>query len=497
MNALKFKQIIYLISVTVVVTVAAQVYTNVQNYRVNKQRFERDVQQALDLAVEAYYADRARNDVVIFAKSSDTLGNRMFKSGISVKSDLRIDSTFHTRMMKKGASWTSSSIDRSDLLDSLKKYNFEFDTGNVVQIHPDSIKSIEILNSVSFSDTSVLQQMAKKLLISLTSNGLDFDLLTAFLDKELDRKEIGVAYTLIHSTPYKTFNSQPEGQVYQLSSLSKSTYLPVDQSLELQYENASLAILKRGAFDLFISLLIIAAVVGSLLYLYKVINEQKQLAEIKNDLISNITHEFKTPIATISTAIEGIAIFNQNNDPEKTKKYLGISSDQLKKLNTMVEKLLETATLDSDEIDLAKEPVDIVHLTKGLVEKFDMVKGKKELSFSCELSEHWVDMDIFHMENAISNLIDNALKYGGNRVSISLKKLENQTVLAVTDTGGLIDKPQQARIFEKFYRVPTGNVHNVKGFGIGLYYTKAMIEKHGGAIDLNVGEGETTFKITI
>lgn len=382
--------------------------------------------------------------------------------------------------------------------DSIRMNYFSGDEmDRTLRLHPDSIQSIEILNHIAVSDSTELELMAKKILFSLTRNSIDFERLGEFLDQELARKDIDVAYVLLHTTPRDQYSSAEEGVSYELTSSSKSTYLPQDQSLEIQYENASLAILKMGAFDLFISLFIIAAVVGSLTYLYKVINEQKALAEIKNDLISNITHEFKTPIATISTAIEGISIFNEANDPSKTKKYLGISSDQLKKLNTMVEKLLETATLDSDEIDLAKESVDTVQLTKGLFDKFDMVKGDKELVFDCELNERWVDIDLFHMENAISNLIDNALKYGGNKVCVSLREEEGKTIWQVTDNGGGIDKQQQERIFEKFYRIPTGNVHDVKGFGIGLYYTKAMVEKHGGSIDLSVKEGQTKFTISI
>mgnify|MGYP006088827671 FL=1 len=238
--------------------------------------------------------------------------------------------------------------------------------------------------------------LTKKILSSLTTRSIDLDRLDNYLESELERKGIDVGYQLVFTTPNKVHLSNNKKD-YSLTTFSKSTYLPGGNKLKINYENASLVILKRGAFDLFVSLLIICAVLGSLIYLYHVINQQKQLAEIKNDLISNITHEFKTPIATISTAIEGISTFNQTNDPEKTKKYLGISSDQLNKLNTMVEKLLETATLDSDEIDLNKEAVDAVQMTKKLIEKFEMVKGQKDLSFVCEQDELIVDMDPFHM----------------------------------------------------------------------------------------------------
>ena len=201
--------------------------------------------------------------------------------------------------------------------------------------------------------------------------------------------------------------------------------------------------------------------------------------------------------ATISTAIEGISNFNRANDPEKTAKYLDISSGQLKKLNGMVEKLLERASLDSDELDLSLEPVEVVHFTRQIFERFHLLKGDKELSFQTSLVDEFKEVDVFHMENAISNLVDNALKYGGNKVQLSLDKAGENLVWKVTDNGVKLDKTQQTRIFDKFYRVPTGNVHDVKGFGIGLYYTKSIIEKHGGSIDLYVSNQQTTFTITI
>lgn len=487
-----------MITVTVVVTVAAQVYTNVQNYRVNKQRFELDVQQALDLAVETYYADRARNEVIIFASSDDISDSLFLNRNLSLKTQISVDSAIHfSSSISDGAAWTSFNEKRDSIRATFEMVTTNTDSAGFVSISPDSVRSIEVIRNYGENDSLELQLMAKKILASLRGGSIDFERLEEYLKEELERKEIDVAYQLIQATPTKTYRSSEQAVDYSLTSFSKSTYLPRNNTLEIRYQNASLAILKRGAFDLFVSLLIIAAVVGSLLYLYRVINQQKQLAEIKNDLISNITHEFKTPIATISTAIEGIAMFNQANDPEKTKKYLGISSDQLKKLNTMVEKLLETATLDSDEIELNKESVDVVNMTRDLIEKFEMVKGEKRLSFACELTERVIEIDPFHMENAISNLIDNALKYGGEEVSVHMSVEGENTVWSVTDNGTGIEKQQQAHIFDKFYRIPTGNVHNVKGFGIGLYYTKAMVEKHGGTIGLSSKEGETVFTIRI
>ena len=284
---------------------------------------------------------------------------------------------------------------------------------------------------------------------------------------------------------------------FTLNTTSKSTYLPQGEMLTVYFDNESLLILKKGLVDIILSLAIVLTVIGALLYLYRIISRQKQLALIKDDLISNITHEFKTPIATISSAIEGIAYFNDENDPKKTRRYLSISSDQLDKLNTMVEKLLETAAIDSGDLQVELQDVDVTTLTKKVVDNFNLIKGDKSLKFSLPNEVIVVRVDEFHFENAISNLIDNAIKYGGEEIEVKLTQANGRVKWHVIDDGGKIDKEDQKRIFEKLYRVPQGNKHDVKGFGIGLYYAKAIVEQHGGKLSLSLSEKSTCFCIEL
>ncbi len=214
-------------------------------------------------------------------------------------------------------------------------------------------------------------------------------------------------------------------------------------------------------------------------------------------MISNITHEFKTPITTVSTALEAINNFNALEDTEKTKKYISISENQIKKLHLMVEKLLETATLDSEKLLLKKEEVEIVGLLEKLTKKHQLLTNNKSITCITNSKELILKIDEFHIENAISNLIDNAIKYGGDTIEVNLNTLLNTIEISVADNGYGIDKNQQEKIFDKFYRVPKGNTHDVKGFGIGLYYTKKIIEKHMGTISLNSNTKQTVFKITL
>jgi two-component system phosphate regulon sensor histidine kinase PhoR len=281
-----------------------------------------------------------------------------------------------------------------------------------------------------------------------------------------------------------------------LFSNSKSTFLRPDQNLRAYYEDPTIQALKKSSTGILLSLLLSLSVIFCLIYLLKIISTQKELAEIKNDLINNITHEFKTPIATISTAIEAIESFNVTDNKEKTKQYAAISAFQLKKLHVMVEKLLETATLDSESLLLQKEPTNIVDLIAKIAKKFELLT-KKEIKFTTNIDSKILKIDLFHFENAVSNLVDNAIKYGGDIIEININPVLNVTEISVADNGKGIDKSQQERIFDKFYRVPKGNTHDVKGFGIGLYYAQKIIEKHNGSINISSSFDNTIFKLQI
>nr|WP_236017510.1 HAMP domain-containing sensor histidine kinase [Roseivirga sp. E12] len=494
---MKFKRISYLIALTALITVGIQVYRNIQNYQLNKQRFMSDMQTALDTSVESYFTDLARNDLIIFS-SQDTLFNRLGGRSWSMVNRMGGDTAHLLSGLTDSSTRRFLSINgRATNATTSVSFRNNLPALDSLFLNENSLTGISVKSEITnFDSLNDIKGFFKKVMFSLSRTDLDHDRLTEIMVTELDRKNIDAGFVLWHYVD-DSLISEPNHDYYNLRTVSQSNYLPRDQKLVMNYENASLNILKRGALDLFISLLITGAVIGCLLYLYKVISEQKQLAEIKNDLISNITHEFKTPIATVSTAIEAISSFNQANDPAKTAKYLDISNNQLKKLNGMVEKLLETASLDSDELELNLESVELVKFTQQIFDKFQLIKGNKKLFFQTAISEQWNKIDPFHMENAISNLIDNAIKYGGDEISLKLSSESDQLIWQVVDNGGKIDKTQQQRIFDQFYRIPTGNIHDVKGFGIGLYYTKKIVEKHDGTITVNVAEHMTDFTIQI
>ncbi|BFP39971.1 hypothetical protein FGF1_08160 [Flavobacteriaceae bacterium GF1] len=491
MNRNRFNHIAYLIGITIVITIAIQVYWNAQHYAANKQRLINEVQISLDNGVEAYFADIAKTNVLAFVDNRTPNQDFTKKAGsfISKIKGNRIDSLF----LELGA-------DTSGLTQKPIGFTQLFDSTSGVTVDTlGNISAVSVFRGKTADSIRDIEGLANKIIISFTRDSLDFPRLRDYFENELSRKKIDILYSFTHTTKDTVFrwNTDTRNGKLLLSTLSKSTYLPQDETLLLKFNNPTLMVLKRSLTGILLSVLLSGLIIGSLFFLLHIIKKQKQLAEIKNDLISNITHEFKTPIATVSTAIEGIKNFNATNDRAKTEKYLDISNQQLRKLHQMVEKLLETATLDNDKLLINKEGLDVVKLLHQLVEKYRMIAPNKELLFSTNVSELNVKVDAFHFENALANLIDNAIKYGGRKIELNITSVMDGLEITVADDGGPIDSSQREKIFDKFYRIPTGNRHDVKGFGIGLFYTKKIIEKHGGSIQLVPTKKNTVFKVTL
>lgn len=508
MNDKRYKWILYTIVTVIIVTIGIQVFWNYKNYQSNKQQLINDVQISLDKAVDDYYAALAERTTVGIFLEGDQQKDAL-KDGGHIQNFLKkIDQD----------SFGFKNLDQIDInniegvtvltgskADSMSKVLDE-------QIKPakseDFKKRLDsIKKAKNIKDISEFEILTSKIVVSISSDSLNVSEVDSLLKKEFDRKHIGINSELTF------YESQVKRQVaaikdslqnkknlshkFDLKAVSNSSFLPKGSILELNYSNTTFTVLKRSLVGIVISTFLILAVISCLIYLLKIIKHQKQLAEVKNDLISNITHEFKTPIATIGVALESINNFNAIEDKAKTKNYINMSSQQLEKLNLMVEKLLETATLDSDKLELKKEPIDIVNLISDMSHRFSVQYPEKEFNTSLKVEHLEAEVDIFHFENALNNILDNAVKYGGDMISIDLIPKEKRFEILISDNGNSLSKVNKERIFEKFYRVPKGNTHDVKGFGIGLYYTKSIIEKHGGSINLDLSRNLTTFKITL
>lgn len=250
-------------------------------------------------------------------------------------------------------------------------------------------------------------------------------------------------------------------------------------------ENAQTAIIKKMVLTLLMSALLIVFTIFCFWYIFKTIMRQKKLAELKDDFINNMTHELKTPIATMTVAIEGLQKFNALNDPEKTQRYLQASRNELMRLNDIVSRVLNVAAFGDKEVKLVKERINIDELVKDVMETEQLKADKKvEITYENKSDLETIDADRLHFRNVLVNLVDNAIKYSNDPVLIKITcyKVGSNALFSVKDNGIGIPNSHINLVFTKFHRVPTGNVHNVKGTGLGLNYVKYVIEAHGGNV---------------
>ena len=267
--------------------------------------------------------------------------------------------------------------------------------------------------------------------------------------------------------------------------------------LALTFPNQQNYVLKKLWIMLGASTLMILALVFSFYFALSIIFKQKKLSDIKNDFISNMTHEFKTPISTISLACEVLNDKSIAKTPEKINSYVGIINDENKRLGVLVENVLQTALLDKGQYKLKLAEVDIHELIERTIDniKLQVENQNGQIITGLLASNFTIQADKVHITNILFNLIDNALKYSLEQPKIEIATRNNPDgiEISVKDNGIGISKENQRKIFDTLFRVSTGNVHNVKGFGLGLSYVKAVVEKHQGniSIESELGKGST------
>jgi two-component system, OmpR family, phosphate regulon sensor histidine kinase PhoR len=224
---------------------------------------------------------------------------------------------------------------------------------------------------------------------------------------------------------------------------------------------------------------------------------QKKMSEIKNDFINNMTHEFKTPLATISLAVDALKNDKVFQDREKMNYFSGIIKEENKRMNKHVETILQAALTDRQEVQLNKHPLHVHALLQQVLSNYTLQLQEKNGRIDLQLTakNDMIEADEVHFRNLISNLVDNAVKYSKESLvlKVSTHSTNKSLVIRVEDNGIGMSKETAKRIFEKFYRAHTGNLHNVKGFGLGLSYVKTIVDAHNGKIKVEstLGKGSS------
>ena len=309
------------------------------------------------------------------------------------------------------------------------------------------------------------------------------ELQTAYA-KRLDKENLDLPFTV--SRVPSTDTRKPVFNEVTLGFQNPITY-------RLDLHNTTGFLLKRIIVPILFSFFLVAFTFLSFYLLYRNLLRQRRLADIKNEFISNITHELKTPIATVSVAIEALRSFNANLNPERTKEYLDISANELQRLSLLVDKVLKLSMFEKREIDLKYEQLDMKDMVKEVTSsmRLQFEKHGAEVDVHAQ-GDTTLEGDRLHLVSVIFNLLDNALKYSAAKpkINIGICNSNNKLALTVADAGIGIPNEYQAKIFEKFFRVPTGNLHNAKGYGLGLSYVAHVIRRHNGTIKVESVEGD-------
>ncbi len=376
------------------------------------------------------------------------------------------------------------------------------------ELNVDSLLKSRMVNKTAFVG-DIVKRLMEVNLFEKIEDRINLQELDSLLTLELANKGITTNFEFGIYPPEEEaalVSSDKHKEKLKLSSL-KTKLFPndvVDSNtyLKLFFPKEKSFLIHQIWWMLCSSIFIIIAIIVVFVTAIRTIISQKEVSEIKNDFINNMTHELKTPISTISLACEALSDHSIAEVPGMSSRYVKMIDEENKRLGLLVESVLQSAILDKGNLKLKIESIDLNQLAEGVAKKLEMQVNKKggAISLQLEASDAQRDVDKVHMINVVSNLIDNAIKYseGAPSITVRTKSTGDDFILIVSDKGMGITSDNQDKIFNKLYRVPTGNLHNIKGFGLGLSYVKIIIERLGGSVSVasTVGAGSSfTIKI--
>ena len=384
---------------------------------------------------------------------------------------------------------------------------------------PDSTRQVLRSIATQFSEGRVRSN--SRFTIRLRNDSLNEDSIQANFRRQLDRAGISLSTTLMKRGSLPTFppdnhsgvrlrrmmDSETPGDDDRhtlLSPKQRTHWVRVDPFFRYAATLTPVRpiVLKEITPQILFSSFLTLLTLGSFIMMYRSIRSQQRLMALKNDFISNITHELKTPIATVSVALEALKNFKGIDNPQLTTEYLDIARLELNRLSMLTEKVLTTSLFDEKGLTLDFAPVDLDELITSILNSMKLVveKAGAVVSYDQSGEDFVVEGSAVHLTNIVHNLLDNALKYSPSKpdVSISLGDAGSTVVITVSDKGIGIPPEFQSKIFERFFRMPTGDIHNIKGYGLGLSYVDQVVRKHGGTISVTSVPGQgSTFTVVL
>jgi two-component system, OmpR family, phosphate regulon sensor histidine kinase PhoR len=362
------------------------------------------------------------------------------------------------------------------------------------------------LNKVSLPPENPVKQVSSDYYVVNVNDRIDANVLEYYLQTEFIKQDLHLDYE------YAIYDCNTDRMVYgkYISAKENSENPEVKTALPKWDEYTyyfGVRFPKRGLYlvdsmNIWIfSSFILLVVIVFFGYLVATIMKQKRLSQMQREFVNNMTHEFKTPLSTIAIAANVLSKPDIEKDPESLHTYAGIIQAENSRLIKQVEKVLQIASVDKDQMKLNTQELDLHELIEKVVSyaRLNLLQ-EGEIKLQLNAISHKIIADELHLTNIIHNLLDNAIKYSKAppQIVIATKNVGNKLLLSIRDQGIGISRQYHQKVFEKFFRVPTGNIHNVKGFGLGLSYVRRMVEAHRWKIDLQSAENQgTTFTLSI
>jgi two-component system phosphate regulon sensor histidine kinase PhoR len=456
-----------------------------ENFKIQKSQLDQQIQSSMIEVSDLL----AQNEKVSFLKSSDLF---------DIDSLLQIHSKDSSHVIiKKGVDFDTSFVS-GDHMESRIEIRMESQTSDFSMSDSENVEYH--IESTQIGEAKGFAEIIKRALgESKTSRGKSFneDTIRHFLKDALNNNGFEASFTfgVIDHKKDSFICGDSSAINYSTSLFPLDVIEPNRYELRLDSEHLTKTILSNMRWSLILLIVFTIAIICCFSYALHIINKQKKIDQVKSDFINNMTHEFKTPLASISLASDTILHENVIGDMQKTKELVHLIKDEKSKMMHHVERVLEIARLDNDALELNTQALNFSDLVQKTIDNFspilESVSGKFEINIEKDISIYG---DEYHLKNALMNVIDNSIKYGQEKLVIEISSIiENKTlILSIKDNGIGISKDNLNQVFDKFFREETGNVHNVKGFGLGLSYVKKIVELHKGTVTINSQKGTGT-----
>ncbi len=512
----------FLVCISLLALIAFQIYWIKGEYDLKEERFKQDVNEAMRHVannIEKYSTAKQLVKRIKIKKQgvivSNTAGDKqalllnndtlMDRAGLNIQDDKFKVKLYNQTTVDSNGIQTESSQQQSLTTDSLTLDNMI--ASGALPILNDKDLDKELFRHKAKMVNEIFDELRSVNVYSNYKMKLDAMVLDSILSTTFREKNIEARYEYAILSNTKEINlrfpalnpSCDSGYCLFKKNLMPGNMFIKPQYLYVHFPNHKSIVFKSLWLNLIASTFVIAILISAFWFTINTILRQSRVDEIKNDFISNMTHELKTPISTISLAGEMLSDKSIMKTPESVDRYVGMIRQENMRLSTLVESILQTSILEKGKFQLKKANVDVHVIIKQGLENNRLILDQRKGWMKLELnaSNFVIQADKTHLTNIIYNLMDNAIKYSKENPQITiLTENNNQNIkIAVKDNGIGIPKEHLKKIFDKFYRVPTGNVHNVKGFGLGLSYVKAIVEKHSGEVwaESEIGKGSTIF----